>query len=420
MPAVWSRAFIPLALILMGGLAMRVAAIAAGAGYPFDIVTFQRWAARMAAGGPPAFYDPALFADYPPGLLYLLWPLGFWPGGPPGWALRAISIPFDLAIAVVLFMVVARLRGSRDGLVGAALYALNPALALAGPFWGQVDALAMLPLLLSLVAAAAGRHALAGSLAALAALVKPQVAIGLGVLVLAALAAAAKRGEWRPLLVTIGAAMLTTAIVFVPFAPTPEKAAGLIRDVTAPHPFSSLFAFNIWALATGFAISDDTPLLGVPIRLWGAIFLSTAIVLIVARLWSLVPRGPRASGFARDLATLLAITTLVAIAVYELPTRIHERYLFAVFPVLAPFVGLSKRATAAYVIFSVALTVSVLFAFTHQEQTGVRAPEFIERTLFDPSVLILLILAGLGVTAALVTLWWRREPALTRSLDTDS
>ena len=90
------------------------------------------------------------------------------------------------------------------------------------------------------------------------------------------------------------------------------------------------------------------------------------------------------------------------------------------FPVLAPFVGLSKRATAAYVIFSVALTVSVLFAFTHQEQTGVRAPEFIERTLFDPSVLILLILAGLGVTAALVTLWWRREPALTRSLDTDS
>jgi hypothetical protein len=102
--------------------------------------------------------------------------------------------------------------------------------------------------------------------------------------------------------------------------------------------------------------------------------------------------------------------------VYELPTRIHERYLFAVFAILVPFVGLSKRATAAYVIFSVVLAVSVLFAFTHQEQTGVRAPEFIEQALFDPSVLILLVLAGLGATAGLATLWSRRNP----ELDTDS
>src|SRR3989442_1054604 len=292
MLAVSSRAFAPLAAILTGGLALRVAAIAAGPGYPFDVVTFQRWAARMAAGGPPAFYDPALFADYPPGLLYILWPLGLWPGGPPTWAVRAISIPFDLAIAVVLFAVIARLRGSREGLVVAALYSLNPALAL------------------------------------------------------------------------------------------------------------------------GFAISDDTPLLGVPIRLLGVLLLAVAILLIAARLWTLVPRDPRASEFARDLATLLATTTLVALAVYELPTRIHERYLFAVFAVLAPFAGLSKRGTVAYVILSVVLAVSLLFAFTHQEQTGVRAPDLIERTLFDPSVLIFLVLAGLGATAMLAMLWARRVPAL--------
>src|SRR3989442_12780711 len=152
-----------------------------------------------------------------------------WPGGPPSWALRAISIPFDLAIAVVLFAVVSRIRDRRDALNASALYSLNPALALAGPFWGQVDAVAMLPLLLSLVAAAARRFALAGVLAALAALVKPPAAIALPVLVVAGLATTAKRGDWRPLFGTVGAAGLAVALVFAPFAPNPEKLGALIR-----------------------------------------------------------------------------------------------------------------------------------------------------------------------------------------------
>ena len=136
------------------------------------------------------------------------------------------------------------------------------------------------------------------------------------------------------------------------------------------------------------------------------------LALIAVRLWSLVPRSVGASDFVHDLATLLASSTLVAVATYELPTRIHERYLVAVFAVLAPFVGLSRRATAAYVIFTVVLAVSVLFSFTHQEQTGVRAPDVVERTLFDPSVLVVLILAGLGAAIALVTLWARRGPTV--------
>ena len=402
----------PLAAIVAGGFALRAATIVAGPGYPFDIVTFQRWAARMAAGGPPAFYDPSQFADYPPGLLYILWPLGMWPGGPPSWALRAISIPFDLAIAVALFAVVSRIRDRRAALNASALYSLNPALALAGPFWGQVDAVAMLPLLLSLVAAAARRFALAGVLATLAALVKPQAAIALAVLIIAGLAIGAKRGTWRPLLLTVAAAAATAVLAFAPFVPTPEKIAALVRDATSPHPFSSLFAFNIWALATGFAVPDETPILGIPIRLWGVLSVGVVLALIAVRLWSLVPRSVGASDFVHDLATLLASSTLVAVATYELPTRIHERYLFAVFAVLAPFVGLSRRATAAYVIFTVVLALSVLFSFTHQEQTGVRAPDVVERTLFDPSVLVVLILAGLGAAIALVTLWARRSPAV--------
>src|SRR5438445_54560 len=237
MAAVWSRSGLVLIAILIAGAAIRLAAIAAGPGYPFDVVTFQRWAARMAAGGPASFYDPALFADYPPGLLYLLWPLGALPGGPP-----------------------------------------------------------------------------------------------------------------------------------------PE----IVRDATSAHPFSSLFAFNVWALVTGFAVPDDTTILGLPARVWGLGLVAIAFALVWARTATLAAsgRGP----FPDELALLLAMTTLATLALYELPTRIHERYLLPAVALLVPFAFASRRAAFAYVVFSVVLAVSVLFAFTHQEQTGVRATPVLERT----------------------------------------
>ncbi|MDQ2911837.1 MAG: glycosyltransferase 87 family protein [Chloroflexota bacterium] len=417
MPRVWSRDQSLLVASLAGGVLLRCAAITVGPGYPFDVVTFQRWAARMAAGGPAAFYDPNQFADYPPGLLYLLWPLGSLPGDVPSWAVRAIGIPFDVALAFAIFAVVSRIRGSRGGLLAASAYALNPALALAGPFWGQVDAVAMLPLFLSLVAAAAGRHARAGTLAAVAAMVKPQAAIGLGVLMIAGAAAAAKRGEWRRLMVTGGAATVTVVILLAPFAPSAERVGAFVRDATSPHPFSSLFAFNVWALAVGFGMHDDTPMFGLPIRLWGLLLVAVALVLIGMRLWSLVPRRSQPWDFSRELAAYLAITTLAALAVYELPTRIHERYLFAAFAVLVPFVGVSRRAGLAYATLSVVLAVSVLFSFTHQAQTQARAPDLVERTLFDPSMLVLFVLTGLGAAAMLAIDWARREPRLARFQD---
>jgi Gpi18-like mannosyltransferase len=412
MARVWSGERAALLLSLAGALALRVAAIVAGAGYPFDVVTFQRWAERLANGGPPSFYDPAQFADYPPGFLYLLWPLAAWPGGPPAWLLRAVSIPFDLAIAVAIFAVVARLRRPRDGVIAASVYSLNPAVALAGPFWGQVDAVALLPLLLALVAYASGRYALAGILAAVAALSKPQAAIALGIILVAGAAAVVKRREWRPLLVPAGAAFGTAVLLWLPFVPTLEKVGAFIRDATTPHPFSSLFAFNAWALATGFAISDDTLFLGVPMWLWGLLLVAAGLALVVARLVALVPSRGSPFVFDHELAVLLAMTTLAALAVYELPTRIHERYLVTVLPLLAPFVVASRRAGVAYAIFSIVLAVSILFSFTHQDQTRVPAPELVERTLFDPSLIVLLILAGLGAAFALAIAWARREPEI--------
>ena len=407
-----------LAAILLGGAVLRIGAIAVGPGYPSDVITYQEWVARLANGGPAQFYHPAQLGDYPPGFLYVLWPLGAWPGGVPAVVIRALSIPFDLAIAFVVFALVRRVRAPRPALAAAAAYALNPALALAGPFWGQADAISVLPLLLALSAAAMGRHAWAGALAATAAMIKPQTAIGLAVLFVAAAAAALKQRDLRPLASTSASSLLMVVALAIPFAPTPTAMGVIVQGASAP--LSSLFAFNIWAIAVGFAVPDDVRWLSLPIWLWGITFLAIAVLVLAGRLWVLVPRERRAVSFEGGLAMRLALATLFGLALYELPTRMHERYLFPVFALLVPFVVRSRVVAAAYVVFSLVLAISVLFAFTHQRQTGTVADPLIERTLFDPSVIILVVFAGLVATAALVVMWMTRRPELSESSDTEA
>src|SRR5439155_558743 len=127
--------------------------------------------------GPGQFYSPDYFSDYPPGFLYVLWLVASVLGGMPQLVAKALSIPFDLAIGVALYAVVSRVARERTAAVAASLYLLNPALVLAGPYWGQVDAAGTLPLLLALVAAAFGRFTLAGALAGVAFMVKPQFGV---------------------------------------------------------------------------------------------------------------------------------------------------------------------------------------------------------------------------------------------------
>jgi Gpi18-like mannosyltransferase len=120
------------------GLGLRVAAIDVPGHYG-DSVVMSRWAQNMAAYGPWRFYhhDGAIY----PALLYAYWPLGIlFDGADLARAIKGVSIPFDLAVGLVTYLVARHLIGSVRALIAPALYLLNPAVLLAGPVWGQVDA----------------------------------------------------------------------------------------------------------------------------------------------------------------------------------------------------------------------------------------------------------------------------------------
>jgi predicted membrane-bound dolichyl-phosphate-mannose-protein mannosyltransferase len=387
------RARLAVAGVIAVGVVVRLLAVRAQ-GFPTDVGTFQAWAERLAQVGPGGFYEPGYFSDYPPAFLYVLWLLGaLFDGEFLRLAVKSISIPADIGIAVLAAAVLWRTAGRAAGVAAAAIWSLQPGPIFAGPYWGQVDSVGTLPLFGSLVAAGSRRWWLAGALGALAALVKPQFGIALLAIAAAAAFEFIREARWRPVAETVGAATATAYVVCVPFwgvDPTRITAelVQLVRSASETYPYTSLYAFNVWSVFFDFW-KPDTDLV-----FWGGVLLVAGLALSMVPLW-----------WRRDTAMLLACAILAGLAFYFLPTRAHERYLFPVFALALPLAAARWRAFVPYVALALAFALSLYYAFTrYQQYVDLRVPELVEATLFGRTGQIAIALVMMGAAAYLA---WR-------------
>ena len=387
------RAQLAVAAVIALGVVIRLLAVRAQ-GFPTDVGTFEAWAERLAQIGPGRFYEPGYFSDYPPAFLYVLWLLGaLFDGELLRLAVKAISIPADIGIALLAARVLWRTAGRSAAITAAALWSLQPGAIFAGPYWGQVDAVGTLPLFGSVIAAGARRWWLAGALGAIAALVKPQFGIGLLVVVAAAAFEFIREARWRSLGATIGAAAATTYALCVPFwGLDPTHIAGelalLVRSASETYPYTSLYAFNAWSVFFDFWKPDES------LFLWGGVLLGIGLIASAIPLW-----------WRRDTAVLLACAIFAGLAFYFLPTRAHERYLFPVFALALPLAAARKRVLVPYIVLALTFALSLYYAFTrYQQYVDLRVPEIIEATVFSRAGQVGLALVMMGAAAYLV---WR-------------
>ena len=387
------RAQLAVAAVIALGVVIRLLAVRAQ-GFPTDVGTFQAWAERLAQIGPGRFYEPGYFSDYPPAFLYVLWLLGaLFDGELLRLAVKAISIPADIGIALVAARVLWRTAGRSAAITAAALWSLQPGAIFAGPYWGQVDAVGTLPLFGSVIAAGSRRWWLAGALGAVAALVKPQFGIGLLIVVAAAAFGFIREARWRPLGATIGAAAATTYVLCVPFwGLNPTRIVGelaqLVGSASETYPYTSLYAFNAWSVFFDFWKPDES------LFLWGGVLLAVGLIASVIPLW-----------WRRDTAVLLACAIFAGLAFYFLPTRAHERYLFPVFALALPLAASRKRILVPYLVLALTFVLSLYYAFTrYQQYVDLRVPEIIETTVFSRAGQIGIALVMMGAAAYLV---WR-------------
>src|SRR5262245_51101351 len=106
-----------LVMLLLGGLALRLTiayVLFPGSGFESDTGAYASWALSMAEHGPSGFYGNVSFIDYPPGYLYVLWPIGLIAqafGGADSYGLagaltKVPPILIDIAVSWLLYRLV--------------------------------------------------------------------------------------------------------------------------------------------------------------------------------------------------------------------------------------------------------------------------------------------------------------------------
>ena len=344
-------------------------------GYAGDLSQFWQWAQALAANGPSTFYASTPSANYPPAYLYVLWALGI-VGNPA--LLKLPPMLADIAIGAMAYTLASRWRGQRAGLAAAALFLFLPVSWYDSALWGQVDAVGAAFALAALVLLVDGWSEAALATAVLAVLVKPQYAITLAVVIPVLVrrhlirigsgpspAAGTRtvllgRPLGRPLggllldqgpvrLVSSAAVAGIVALVLIlPFdlaayvpasladVPVVDQLAGLAGLFgRLGNEFSVLTAnaYNPWALVgdpslAAVAASGSGTWTADSLAVWGGL---PAVVLgggLLAAIGLIVAGGL----LVRDgLVTILLGFSILALAFFVVPTRVHERYLFPFF-----------------------------------------------------------------------------------------
>ena len=248
----------------------------------------------------------------------------------------------DMATVALIFLVARRWRPTWAAAGCALLYALAPPVWINVAWWGQVDALLMLPMLacVLLLDRADGRWSWLCWAAAL--LIKPQAIVIAPLLYTVTLRRYGARGIAQGAGLAAGLALAVCA----PLALVQGGAGGIVQAYVGAverFPWLTNQAYNLWMLVTGGRNAFDVGqgLGPLSFRAIGLLLTGAATLLVCA---ALLRRS--------DAATRFEAAAALGLAFFLLPTQIHERYLFLSLAPLALAVAADLRLLPLFLLLA--------------------------------------------------------------------
>ncbi len=349
-----------------------------------DFNSFVGWSQRLVEVGPAQFYEA--WSDYLPGYLYVLWGLGvlgnILPSLPQLLLYKLPAILADVATGALIFFAVSRFN-KKLAIPAAALYLFNPAVFANSTLWGQIDGITVFLALSSIFFAKRLPFLSAVALGA-GALVKPQA--GFIAPIVAVLL-------WKTygLKKTIGYAIFSLLIFlggFVPFAhdvPFISFVMERLGATASQYPYSSINAFNFWALITGLWKPDGG---GLQI---GGIVVTVTILSLLLRYWWVRQE--------RSKTIIWLVTALWFVVSFLFLTRMHERHLL---PTLAPLAIAAAEfplLLLPYAILSATYLANLRYSFVWIDE------DF--RQIFSPEVIVLFALLNMTMLGVMIAVFLR-------------
>lgn len=322
--------------------------------FGIDMGTWLAWGQRLGELGPANFYSSQVWTHYTPGFLY--WLLV-------GNKLGVLNEPFikvptilaDIGAGLIIFSLVKKAWSEKAALVSFLLYTLNPGIIFNGSVWGQIDGIFTLFLLLAVYFLVEKQKIFFSSLFwTVAFLVKPQAIALVPPLIWMLLTKFSLRNTLKYFAISI----LLVFMGSLPFFP--EDILGfpkLVYLMSQDYPYTSLFAYNFWGIV-GLWLDDGQKVLGTTLAGWGiALYILAVLGSFVATLktnkkWS-----------------VYLFCALSLFAFFLFPTRVHERYLFPVFPFLltSAFVARSRNLILFYIVLSIIHFLNLYYPYAYYQ-----------------------------------------------------
>lgn len=300
-------------------------------GYEVDYRTFWAWALQVAEHGPANFYAPGYFADYPPGGILLLWPIGklalwlqFSYTGAFARCLLAIpGIAAGIGLAVLCYRLAG--PGRATGFAAGTIAGASPALIYVTGVWKQLDLVYLFFLVACFAVLQRKRLFAAAALWGIALAFKPQALMLGPVLAACALAQAwysSRRIAGLGRVVCAGALALVPALVCgVPFFGVSGLWRGLLEkyfSTAQSYPYASLSAANWFTFLGANWAPQQTRILFLSYAQWGTLHIILLTALLVALAFRCAKRG--------TLCPLL-LAAAYSMGIFCFAQRMHERYL---------------------------------------------------------------------------------------------
>jgi len=328
------RPRLALIIILFGAFLLRAVLSIRFYGHPTDIGCFMAWGNMVLEGGMSNFYTSGVFADYPPGYMYICGALaGVCKLLGISYGTDAMALLFkmpstiaDLVTAYLLYRLAKhRNLGEKGALLLAGIYAFTPSLMFVSGAWGQIDSVLALLIVLAILLLQKDKRILAGAIYGFAILLKPQALMFGPVLAVAFLLDIwDHRDQWvRKLGETLLAVLAALAVLFVLSLPFKGSQDWLwlidkYKSTATSYHYVSIEAFNLGSMLGWNWKTADTLILGIPYYKFGMgmIVLST---LFASTLYFF---GRKKSRGALYLSAGLAVLLIFTFGHY-----MHERYM---------------------------------------------------------------------------------------------
>ncbi len=306
--------------------------------YSIDMGGYVAWSKYLTEQGPAELYGSSGFhIVYAPFYQYFLWLTGeivklfSLPALLHIYFIKLWSVAFEVLGAFLIFKLSHKVNRTKQGLIIAMVYVLNPGVFINSSVWGQFDSIPATMLLGVLVLFEYKKHNLAALLFLIAVLTKPQS----GLLLPVVLYLYFKDFKWdlqfikRLITGLLSGVFLYLAVVLPFYIPTDKSSQipgfldpfywlfDLYFRSIKDYPYATANAFNLWTLLGGQIQEDTLPFMGLTYFSWGNILL----VLALAYAFFCLFKGK---------ASLYAITYfsfLVQFSAFFFMTKMHERYL---------------------------------------------------------------------------------------------